>query len=430
MIKKIIISLLLVNLVADGMGASGANDPADYRRIKVSEYVDKMKAGWIGQMAGVGWGAPTEFRWAGKIIPAEQMPAWTPEMINQYQQDDIYVEMTFLRTLEQYGLDVSIRQAGIDFANSGYPLWHANWNGRENLRKGIAPPDSSHPRFNIHADDIDYQIEADYAGLIAPGMPNQVIRLGETFGRLMNYGDGLYAGQFMGGMYAEAFFETDVRKIVEAGLACVPQGSQYQECISDVLTWYQDDPDDWQETWNRIENKYNLNPDYRRASCVLKEDPNYWQKTEWRFNIDAKINGAYVVMGLLYGQGNPDQTIIIAARCGQDSDCNPSSAAGVLFTALGYSALPEKFTAALDLHTAFSHTPYTYPMLIDVCEKLARQTVTAAGGHIEKDAAGEEVFVIPVEKIRLSPRVQCWQSGPIAGSRFTAEEMAQITVPQ
>ena len=34
------------------------------------------------------------------------MPPWKPEMVNQFQQDDIYVEMTFLRTLEQYGLDV------------------------------------------------------------------------------------------------------------------------------------------------------------------------------------------------------------------------------------------------------------------------------------------------------------------------------------
>ena len=72
-------------------------------------------------------------------------------------------------------MDVSIRQAGIDFANSGYALWHANRAGRDNLRGGIAPPDSGHPQFNEHADDIDYQIEADYAGLISPGLPNVAI---------------------------------------------------------------------------------------------------------------------------------------------------------------------------------------------------------------------------------------------------------------
>ena len=119
------------------------------RRISVEAYRDKMKGGWIGQIIGVAWGAPTEFKFNDRIIPEEAVPKWATEMINQaFDQDDLYVEMTFLRTLEEHGLDVSIRQAGIDFANSEYRLWCANEAGRKNLRRGIAPPDSSHPRHN------------------------------------------------------------------------------------------------------------------------------------------------------------------------------------------------------------------------------------------------------------------------------------------
>lgn len=214
---------------------SAAETEQEIRRLPAQVYADKMAGGWIGQMVGVGWGAPTEFRFKGVIMPEAKVPAWTPAMVNQFRQDDIYVEMTFLRSLQLHGLDVSIRQAGIDFANSGYSLAHANAHGRRNLRSGIAPPDSGHPEFNAHADDIHYQIEADFSGLVAPGMPNVGIALGETFGRLMNYGDGLYGGQFVAGMYAEAFFEDNPRKIVEAGLACIPAESQYAETIRDVL---------------------------------------------------------------------------------------------------------------------------------------------------------------------------------------------------
>ncbi len=388
------------------------------RRLPVKEYIDKMKAGWIGQMAGVGWGGPTEFRWKGEIIPEDKMPEWKPEMVNQFHQDDIYVEMTFMRSLELYGLDVSIRQAGIDFANSGYPLWHANRAGRDNLRAGIAPPDSGHPEFNKHADDIDYQIEADYSGLIAPGLPNVTIELGETFGRLMNYGDGLYGGQFVGGMYAEAFFESDPLKIVEAGLQCIPAKSQYAETIRDVIQWYKDDPDNWKKTWEKINKKYHLNPDYRRFSCT---GPNA------DFNIDAKINGAYIVMGLLYGKGDPDQTIIISTRCGQDSDCNPSNAGGVLFTTIGFSNLPDRFVSALDEDNHFTHTAYNFAKLIDVSERLVKQAVKQAGGRIEKNENGEEMFVIPVLEPKPSEFEQCWEPGPIANSRFTEDEMEQIT---
>ena len=57
-------------------------------------------------------------------------------------------------------------------------------------------------------------------------MPAVPVALGEKFGRLVNYSDGVYAGQFIGGMYAEAFFEDDILKIIDAGLH-VPTGSQY-----------------------------------------------------------------------------------------------------------------------------------------------------------------------------------------------------------
>ncbi len=387
------------------------------RRLTVNEYIDKMKAGWIGQMAGVGWGAPTEFKWRSKIIPEHKVPKWKPNRVNMYRQDDLYVEMTFIRTLEEHGLDVSIRQAGIDFANSKYNLWHANKGGRNNLRKGIAPPDSGHPEFNKHADDIDYQIEADFSGLISPGLPQVVIDLGEIFGRLMNYGDGVYGGQFVGAMYAEAFFEKDIEKIVRAGLKCIPGKSQYYECINDVLNWYKENPDDWEKTWTLVNNKYHLNKNYRRFSCKHKKKD---------FNIDAKINGAYIVIGLLYGRGDPDQTIIISTRCGQDSDCNPSNAAGILFTTIGFSKLPERFTSALDNNKKFRYTAYDFPGLTKVCEELTRKVITKAGGKVIKDPDDNDIFIIPIKEPVFGTMKQCWDPDPPANTMFTPEEKKKI----
>jgi len=397
-----------------------ACDSEQIRKISVEEYRSKMKAGWLGQMAGVGQGAPTEFKFNGKIIPEEKVPSWDKKMINQHWQDDIYVEMTFLKTLEDYGFDVDIRQAGIDFANSEYQLWHANKYGRDNLRAGIAPPHSGHPKYNDHADDIDYQIEADYSGLIAPGMPQTVIDLGEKFGRLMNYGDGVYGGQFVGAMYAEAFFETDIHKIIGAGLATIPAESQYAEAIRDVIKWHGENPSDWQNTWQLIEDKYNLNPEYRKFSC---------SDTRPDFNIDAKINGAYIVMGLLYGEGDMDKTIVVSMRCGQDSDCNPSNAAGILATSMGMENLPEQYKTGIDDETKFSFTAYNFPSLIEVCEMLARKAVVREGGKVEKNADGVEEFIIPVKEPVFAPMVQCWEPAEITGDvHFTSEEMKKVTV--
>ena len=404
---------IIVTILFLGTGFSevAAQEP-QFRELPVAVYRDKMKAGWIGQIAGVCWGAPTEFKWKDKIIAEADMPVWKPEMINDaFRQDDLYVEMTFLRTLEEYGLDVSIRQAGIDFANSEYPLWCANNAGRKNLRAGIAPPDSSHPQFNRCPNDIDYQIEADFSGLITPGMPNTVIALGQKFGRLMNYGDGVYGGMFVGGMYAEAFFEDDVLKIIDAGLKCIPQDSQYAEMVRDVVAWYKVNPDDWEATWQLCQKKYREDPNYQKAS---------------NGGIDVKINGAYILIGLLYGKGDLDQTIIISTRCGQDSDCNPSNAAGVLFTTLGFSKLPLRFTEKLNLETKFDFTAYNIPELIAVCEKLARDIVVREGGRIKRNASDAEVFLIPVKMPVPPPLELSWDPSPIAESLFTDEERSNI----
>jgi len=414
--KRLLVSILIL-LTFAGSQVQAQKGAVKERRLTVSEYRNKMMAGWIGQMVGVGWGAPTEFRFQGVIMPADKVPEWKPEMVNQFNQDDIYVEMTFLRSLAEYGFDVSQNQAGIDFANSAYNLYVANAAGRTNLRNGIAPPNSGHPAYNKAADAIDYQIEADFSGLIAPGLPNTAIALGEKFGRLMNYGDGLYGGQFVGGMYAEAFFENDPEKIIKAGLKCIPEGSQYAEAIRDVLKWHAENPDDWETTWQLINEKYHENPDYRRFSISKPED---------KFNIDAKINGAYIVMGLLYGESDPDLTTIISMRCGQDSDCNPSNAAGVLFTTIGFKNLPDRFISAIDSETKFSFTEYTFPALIDVCEKLAREAVTRASGYVETNTDGEDVFVIPTLATVPGPLEQSHDPGPVSENTFSKAELAKI----
>ena len=387
--------------------------------ISLREYEDKLKAAWIGQMVGVGWAAITEYKWIGEIIPQEDIPEWEPNMVNQYGQDDLYVEMNFMESMEKYGVDVPIRQAGIDFANTSFGLAAANDRARENLRAGIAPPASSHPRFNVNCEDIDYQIESDYSGIIAPGMPQVAIELGEKFGRLMNYGDGMYAGQFIGGMYAAAYFESDIKTIIEKGLECIPDSSQYTSCIRDVIEWYENDPIDWQDTWKKIVDKYYNSLDHQPYHKVT---PKAWA------GIDAKLNGAFVVMGLLYGHGDIDSTFYISTRAGFDSDCNPSSALGILFTAKGLDNIPSKYYEALDEEKIFSSTHYTFPKLIEASKKLTKTFLERQGGKIEKGSDDQEYLIIPAVRPIPSKLERSWDPDSLdeASIRYTDAEMERI----
>jgi hypothetical protein len=198
-----------------------------------------------------------------------------------------------------------------------------------------------------------------------------------------------------------------------AAVQAIPAECQYAEMVRDMVAWHRQQPDDWQKTWRLAVDKYQKDPAYQKASNGA---------------IDCKINGACVLLGLLYGNRDPERTIEIACRGGYDSDCNPSSAAGVLFTTIGLAKLPERFTKELNREQKFAFTAYNFPELVDVCEKLARQFVARAGGQLVTEN-GQEVLVIPVQTPKPSALELSWAPGPIAGSRFTEAEEAQITEP-
>ena len=138
------------------------------------------------------------------------------------------------------------------------------------------------------------------------------------------------------------------------------------------------------------------------------------------------MNGAYIVMGLLYGEGDPDQTIIVSMRCGQDSDCNPSNAAGILFTTIGYENLPERFISGLDTLKKFSFTDYSFPELVDICEIFAIEMVRDAGGRLDIDDDGEEILIIPVLEPIPGPLEQSWDPGHVSQNSFSKAELRQI----
>src|SRR5262245_61143669 len=232
--QKQLALLLLAILVC-----AGNVDAEPMRKLSRAELLDKIRGAWAAKMIGVSYGAPVEFKFNAKMNETEFQPA---ELSNAIDQDDLYVEMTFAHVMDTIGLDATTADYGEAFKNSKYQLWHANAAARRNLNRGIPAPLSGHPKYNLHSDGSDFQIEADFLGVRCPGLPQVSNEYCDRVGRVMNYGDGLYGGMFVAGMYASAYFEQDPRKVVESGLACIPAKSPYAQVISDVLAWSADEP--------------------------------------------------------------------------------------------------------------------------------------------------------------------------------------------
>ncbi len=392
---RIIIAVLLILIIGITLQAVRAKNSSGVKARSLSRQVleDKIRGGWAGQMIGVSFGAPTEFKSNGKINEGEIK--WKPEMVsNAIVQDDLYVEMTFTEVMDRVGLNATIEQYGEAFKDSKYNLWHANAGARRLLNQGIKAPWSGHPKYNIHANDIDFQIESDFIGMMTPGLPQEANKYADRVGHVMNYGDGVYGGMFFGGMYAAAFFENDPRKVVETGLASIPAQSGYAKVIRDVLNWSAQHPDDWKQTWQLLEDKWDKNdvcPDGALNS----------------FNIDARLNGAYVALGLLYGKGDFTRTLDVATRAGQDSDCNPSSAGGVLGVMLGYNGIPDEWKSGVAkiADKKFDYTNYSFNTITESTVKRALKVIEMVGGKIT-----DNEVTIPYQEPK-APKLEQWSPG-------------------
>jgi len=372
------------------LGAAPASAQGQ-RQMSLAELRDRIQGGWAGQMIGVAYGAPTEFRTLAKINE-DPLPAWKPDRIsNALNQDDLYVDMTFAKVLDDKGLDATTKDFGDMFRESKYDLWHANMAARRMLRRGVSAELTGTPRYNAHANDIDFQIEADFIGMMTPGLPQAANDIAFRAGRVMNYGDGLYGGMFVAGMYAAAFFEKDPRKVVETGLKSIPAKSPYGLLIADLLAWSKQYPNDWKKVWQLTEDKWS-----KRDVCPAGAlQP---------FNIDAGLNGAYIVLGLLYGAGDFEKTMEVSTRSGQDSDCNPSSAAGILGVMLGYAKIPDIWKSGIPAISGkkFQYTDFTFESIVASTEKRALAMVQKTGGRVE----GDRVFVRT--QAPKAPKLEVW----------------------
>jgi len=394
--KKLTLFALVLFLVFSGETFSKDKLPAKIT-IPVKELENKIKGGWAGQTIGVTYGGPTEFKYLGRIIPDYIDIPWNEDYVKWYYEyypglyDDVYMDLTFVDVFERLGLDAPADSIAQAFANAGFMLWHANQAARYNILNGIMPPESGHWRNNPHSNCIDFQIEADFAGLMAPGMVNSSSEICDKVGHIMNYGDGWYGGVYVAAMYSLAFVSDDIEFIVREALKVVPQESNYYKRMNEVLNWYEQYPDDWRKVWFEIENA-NWEEDCPKGVHLA-------------FNIEATVNSAYVLIGLLYGKGDFYKTMDISTRCGQDSDCNPATCAGILGTIMGYDKIPEYWLKPLqkaeDIN--FSYTTMSLNDTYRIGLKHALQMIERNSGKIEGDKVTIQVQTPRAVRLEQNP---------------------------
>lgn len=361
------------------LSIAGSCSKPQYEIISKEVMKDKVEGAWLGKMIGVMYGRSMEFAATDRIY--EESIEWSPEMLERsLLEDDLYGQMNFMMTFEQHGLDVAVDSLVKNFAEASFPLCHANLQARKNYFAGVPVSELAYPENSIHAEDIDFQIESDFIGFIHPYMPQASNRMCEKVGSIMAYGDGMYGGMFVSAMHTLAFGCNDVEQIVTSALKAIPSESAYAQCIEDVVDAYKEQPDDWRYAWEKI------NTTWAAIDICCPYHT---------FNIDAKLNGAYIAMALLYGKADFERTMEIAVRCGQDTDCNTANAAAVLGIIYGASGIPDIYKSHLPQMSdkPFLHTTYSYDKAVNQTLDFIAKTVVANGGKV----TDEGYFIVKQE---------------------------------
>ncbi|MDR3319281.1 MAG: ADP-ribosylglycohydrolase family protein [Clostridiales bacterium] len=392
------------------------------RVISMAEYVDKMKGGFVGTMVGVSYGSTYEFRYRGWKWPTSSWKA--DDIKDSFNQDDIYLSLGALEALENYGIDVTSRVAGIELYNKNYEYWDGSNNNV--LIAGWAPPFSGYPkRDNITTqpwpDSCSYMCGGAYGGLLSPGALKQADYLAEKFAEIVCYGDGIYGTQFVAAMFAEAFFETDVMRVIEAGLSAIPADSWTKLCVEDVIANYNDGMSA-EDNCTAIHTKW--------------VEDSYYNWTVWPKGVypgdgillDAKACAAFIAIGLLYGDKDIETSAKYTIACGSDTDSNAAQTAGILAVMNGgYSQMETKYYAGINQSYKFKYGPYTFDGAVEAYERVVKENVKALGGKVGL-VDGVLSLVIPAAAQPATPGAyqNSKTPAPMEMAVYTDGEMAQL----
>src|SRR5688572_10946015 len=197
-----------------------------------SDYLDRVHAIWVGQIAAVLADWPFEHQTASMLWVTNYPKKYTAAPVD----DDWYYEMVAVRAFEKHGPSLTVEQLGEQWKLYSCGSWGSSEQARLNLAKGLKAPDTGHPRYNKLWFTIGPQFSADVYGAIAPAMPNLAGRLARNFGHINGYAEGVDGAVFMAAMVSLAFAETSSRDIVRKAASLIDPESPYRKCLDLVIT--------------------------------------------------------------------------------------------------------------------------------------------------------------------------------------------------
>lgn len=283
-------------------------------KINKEVYKDKVYACWIGKNIGGTMGAPYECVTDMQDIDGFITPSGMPTA-----NDDLDLQLIWLVAMEKYGpYSMSSQILSEYWINYIPPHWNEYGIGKSNLKVGLLPPMSGELNNSKWKNSNGAWIRSEIWACLSPGLPDVAIKYAFMDASVDHgLGEGTYAELFTAAIESAAFVESDIRKLIEIGLSKIPPECRVARSINLVINSF-DKGTDWKATRN-----------------LLVEDS---ADIGW---FQAPANLGFVILGLLYGNGDFKKSMICAINCGDDTDCTGATLGALLGIINGVNGIPE-----------------------------------------------------------------------------------------
>lgn len=285
-------------------------------KLNLQTYKDKVYACWVGKNIGGTMGAPYEG--SRQFL---DIKGFATEKNVVLPNDDLDLQLIWLRAMEVCGAKSLNKQALGEFWMSFVtPHWNEYGTAKNNMSNGLYPPLSG-DAFNVWKDSNGAWIRTEIWACLTPGYPDLACKYSYE-DACVDHGaesEGTIAAVFVAALESMAFVETNLRRLIEIGLSRIPEQSRTAKSVRTVIECY------------------DKGMGYKEArDIILAQNADIGDG--W---FQAPSNIAYVVIGLLWGEGDFKKSMIYAINCGDDTDCTGATLGSILGIVGGMDNIPK-----------------------------------------------------------------------------------------
>jgi len=328
-------------------------------KLNYDQIRDKIYACWIGKNIGGTIGGPFECK--KEILNVEGFSTAKGEPL---PNDDLDLQIIWLAAMEEIGpYQLSANELGHYWLSYLPAPWNEYGVGKANLRVGIPAPLCGELNNEYWRHSNGAWIRSEIWACLAPGYPEVARRYAFADACIDHgMGEGTVAEQFTATMQSLAFFNNDIRDILNKSLEAIPADSRVARSVRIAMDGY-DAGKDWKDVRNEL----------------VKDS----EDLDWFM---APANLGFVVLGLLYGEGDFKKSMLTAVNCGDDTDCTAATVGAFLGILGGMDGIPQDWaeyigdeiiTISIDRSYANVHSLHTCTQLTDRIMNLIPTVLTA-----------------------------------------------------